>query len=174
MDTALLAIVLACFNPLSTGHAHSRKNWRLTLNSVSIPYLRVTHQRIRVWYEHWDGFQSPIYGSRTSYSSCFTFASSWFQSPIYGSRTRDGFHIQIHHRQFQSPIYGSRTLRAPSYFSYKSSFNPLSTGHAPPRSAHGKTTTSGFNPLSTGHARGRKFLRMTKKYVSIPYLRVTH
>jgi|GEM_PF-5134293 len=76
-----------CFNPLSTGHARRR--------AACTP-------------QH-NGFQSPIYGSRTM--------------PLLPQLLL-GF-------GFQSPIYGSRTIIAISSYLPLLCFNPLSTGHAP-------------------------------------------
>ena len=148
---------------------------RSLMTTVSIPYLRVTHEEpAKEGPGRVNGFQSPIYGSRTEYKGFYTVEFSKFQSPIYGSRTiATGFKL---HRvgRFQSPIYGSRTWRCTWDYKEVICFNPLSTGHAPISSPLRWSTKKGFNPLSTGHARGKAEKPSPATSVSIPYLRVTH
>mgnify|MGYP000613004625 CR=1 FL=1 len=81
----------------------------LQTTEVSIPYLRVTHQAELNNLTKGDGFQSPIYGSRTSGHFKLEIINFLFQSPIYGSRTKDFIDVLLSRWRFQSPIYGSRT-----------------------------------------------------------------
>jgi len=99
------------FNPLSTGHAlppMPLKNPGLqSFNPLSTGHARKIEEII---YTLSMGFQSPIYGSRTSRAGDGDTCPTKFQSPIYGSRTMTPEFIVVHNTAFQSPIYGSRTL----------------------------------------------------------------
>jgi len=96
------------FNPLSTGHARESKKAYTRLRTVSIPYLRVTHEQ---------SFGSLLFIFRVSI-------------PYLRVTHENGDPLAALKAEFQSPIYGSRTIPFIGSFSRHSSFNPLSTGHA--------------------------------------------
>ena len=98
-------------------------------------------------------FQSPIYGSRTVAVIKVVIKVVMFQSPIYGSRTRIYFWRREKLAGFQSPIYGSRTAKQPVQLNpaVRVSIPYLRVTHHAPTSQK-RVRVSSFNPLSTGHA----------------------
>ena len=98
-----------CFNPLSTGHALVELCFPDAFLEVSIPYLRVTHDLHQCQRTAWQGFQSPIYGSRTEGIE---------EKPVL----LEGF----------NPLSTGHARDSNSHgLLHMGRFNPLSTGHAP-------------------------------------------
>jgi len=173
-NSLLYLISRSGFNPLSTGHARTLDQLGTIENQVSIPYLRVTHLTMAKKTVDNDTFQSPIYGSRTSVHlhsgggapgfnplstghalniHRFNFSNIIVSIPYLRVTHARLSIIAQYSESFQSPIYGSRTDACGKPLKGgMSSFNPLSTGHAPCSSITPTSGCSSFNPLSTGHA----------------------
>jgi len=142
--------------------------------SVSIPYLRVTHQGYTPFEKYVRGVSIPYLRVTHAGSALASAIREGFQSPIYGSRTDSAPFPLFRPGQVSIP-YLRVTHREKGFQKKKEEgFNPLSTGHARrlefPTNVwvhmfqspiYGSRTwkknlgcgkVMRFNPLSTGHA----------------------
>jgi|GEM_PF-6232101 len=122
---------------------------------VSIPYMRVTNAVPLAADLLLRGFQSPICGSQTFFS---TSASCFFQccfNPLYAGHK-------------PGKLYCGKCKS-------HMGFNPLYAGHKPSTHLSLPPQLQRFNPLYAGHKRRLSFvLPAGPSSVSIPYMRVTN
>jgi len=121
-------------------------------SKVSIPYLRVTHTC--TYLHRLLSCEVSIPYLRVTHAGLPGYIPSLFK--------------------FQSPIYGSRTIRRSRRFTANSSFNPLSTGHAPKPYVLSEMPFSLFQSPIYGSRTRIEIEALDLRRVSIPYLRVTH